>query len=211
MAHLEVKPKKRTAWWLWLLLVIIAIALILFLFKGCGQESGLVAGADSTDTSMDKEHALASTGPDWNTVDFAAPESSDPDITDKDISVRGNDNYTIYSLGENILFGTDQNVVQGSAEAKLKQILTALNRRFKGAAIGVYGSTDSTGTASHNKQLGAERAGAVREWLVKTGGFDQAMVSIHSLGEKEPVASNATTRGRQENRNVQIVAFPSGK
>jgi outer membrane protein OmpA-like peptidoglycan-associated protein len=57
--------------------------------------------------------------------------------------------------------------------------------------------------------LGAERAAAVKDWLVKTGGLDSTLVSIHSLGESKPVASNATAGGRQQNRNVSIVAFPN--
>ncbi len=209
MAHLEVKPKSGTPWWIWLLLAIIALAILLFLFRGCGSNTNGVATADSTDTTIDRENALAATEPDWSKVDFNAPQSSDPDITDQDISVRGNDEYTIYSLGENILFASDQKAIQGSAEAKLKQIVASLNTRFKGASIGVFGSTDSTGTAAHNKQLGAERAAAVKDWLVKTGGVEEDKVSIHSLGEKEPVASNATASGRQQNRNVEIVAFPA--
>ncbi|WP_345949248.1 OmpA family protein [Mucilaginibacter sp. PAMB04274] len=213
MAHLEVKPKSGTPWWLWLLLAIIALAILLFLFKGCGNKTADVVTTDSTavstDTTLNKEDALAATEPDWNKVDFNAPKSSDPDVTDKDISVSGNDEYTIYTLGENILFATDQNAVQGSAEAKLKQIVASLNKRYKGASIGVFGNTDSTGTAGHNKQLGAERAAAVKDWLVKTGGVEDGKVSIHSFGEKEPVASNATASGRQQNRNVEIVAFPT--
>jgi outer membrane protein OmpA-like peptidoglycan-associated protein len=215
MAHLEVKPKSGTPWWLWLLLAIVALAILLFLFKGCGKGSQEVATTDSsatskTDTTANTGNAVAATEPDWSKVDFNAPKSSDPDVTDKDIAVSGGDDYTIYTLGENILFATDQNTIQTSADAKLKQVVSSLNKRFKGASIGVFGSTDSTGTAGHNKQLGAQRAEAVKQWLVKSG-VEDGKVSIHSLGENKPVASNATAGGREQNRNVQIVAFPAHK
>lgn len=214
MAHLEVKPKSGTPWWLWLLLALIALAILLFLVKGCGNKSKEVATTDSTattaDTSSTKDNALAATEPDWNSVDFNSPKSTDADITDNDIQVSGNDKYTIYTLGENILFATDKKEVQGSADAKLKQIIASLNKRFKGATIGVFGNTDSTGTAGHNKELGAERAAAVKAWLTKNGGLDESKVSVHSYGEKAPVASNATAKGREQNRNVEIVAFPNG-
>ncbi len=130
------------------------------------------------------------------------------EINDKDIAISGNGQYTIYTLGENILFSTDQANLQASAGDKLKQIVASLNKRFKGAEIGVYGSADSTGTEGHNKMLGAERAKAVKTWLTTTGGMDSTKVSIHSLGDTKPVASNATASGRQQNRNVSIVAFP---
>ncbi len=98
--------------------------------------------------------------------------------------------------------------LQSNAENKLKLILASLNKRFKGAQIGVYGSTDATGDAAHNKQLGADRASAVKDWLVKNG-IDADKVSVQSLGESKPVATNATATGRQQNRNVSIVAFPA--
>jgi len=134
-------------------------------------------------------------------------KASDADVTDSTIEVRGNDRYTIYTLGENILFATDQSTLQGDAGSKLQQVVTSLNKHFNGASIGVYGSTDSTGTDGLNKKLGAERAAAVKNWLVTTGGLDSARVSIHTLGESKPVASNATAAGRRQNRNVTIVAF----
>jgi outer membrane protein OmpA-like peptidoglycan-associated protein len=212
MAHLEVKPKSGTPWWVWLLLALVALGILYFLFRGNENDSAAIAATDSTgtttDTSINSGTALAATEPDWSTVDFNSPKSSDPDITDQDVSVSGNDQYTIYTLGENILFATDQNSIQASADAKLNQVIASLNNRFKGAAIGVFGSTDSTGTAGHNKQLGAERAQAVKQWLIKSG-LEEGKISIHSLGEKEPVATNATASGREQNRNVQIVAFPA--
>jgi len=214
MAHLEVKPKSSRPWWLWLLIALIAIAILFFALKGCGNKGSGTTGADSTATPVTDttgKQAIAATQPDWNSVDFNSPATTDPDVTDKDITVSGNDQYTIYTLGENILFATDQNALQGSAEDKLKQISASISKRFKGAIIGVYGNTDSTGNAGHNKQLGADRANAVKDWLIKTGGIDAGNVSVHSLGESKPVATNATADGREQNRNVQIVAFPAGK
>jgi outer membrane protein OmpA-like peptidoglycan-associated protein len=212
MAHLEVKPKNGTPWWLWLLLALIALAILLLLFKGCGNKPKEVAATDSTTTTTTDttgKQAVAVTEPDWNSVDFNSPKTSDSNITDKDIQVSGNDKYTIYTLGENILFATDKNEVQPGAESKLKQIVASLNERYKGATIGVFGNADSTGTAGHNKELGAGRASAVQSWLTKNGGIDASRISVHSYGENAPVASNATAEGRKQNRNVQIVAFPN--
>lgn len=203
MAELYVQPKRSNPWWLWLLIAIIAIVILVFLFRGCNSKTTNVTTTDSTST----KETVAVTKPDWDAVDFNGARTKDEDVTDTAIAVSGNDRYTIYTLGENILFATDQNTLNSDAGDKLKQIVSSLNKRFKGANIGVYGSTDSTGTAGHNKALGAERAAAVKNWLVTTGGLDSTLVSIHSLGENKPVASNATAAGRQENRNVSIVAF----
>ncbi|RYY22111.1 MAG: OmpA family protein [Chitinophagaceae bacterium] len=204
MAHLEVEPKK-SAPWLWILVGLVVLAILFFLLKGCGDGT---ADKAATDTTTAADTAVAATQPDWSKVDFTIAETHDADITDRDVTVRGNDQYTIYSLGEDILFATSQNALQGSAEAKLKQITASLKKRFKDAQIGVYGSTDATGDAAHNKQLGADRANAVKDWLIKNG-INADKISVQSLGETKPVATNTTATGRQQNRNVSIVAFPA--
>lgn len=128
-------------------------------------------------------------------------------MTDTSISVRGNTNYTIYGLGEDILFDKDKNTIKSSAETQLKQIAASLDKRFKGADLSIYGHTDSTGTAAHNKELGGERAEAVRSWFIKNGTVADK-ITVHSFGESNPVASNETAEGRQQNRSVAIVATP---
>lgn len=202
MAQLDVQRKRSNPWWIWLLLALIALAILFFAARGCNGGNDAVTAADSTGTT-----AVAATEPEWNSVDFNLARSTDPDISDTDIAVSSNDRYTIYSLGENILFASGQNQLQAGAEDKLKQIVNVLNKRFKGASIGVYGNTDSEGSASSNKTLGAERAAAVKDWLTGAGGMNASAVSVHSFGESKPVASNATESGRQQNRNVSIVAF----
>lgn len=209
MAHLEVKPKNGAPWWLWLLLSLIALGLVLYFINRYNSEARL--SGTPADTSVNSAAAqgdtLATTVPNWNSVDFNSAESTDPNITDKDIRVRSSEGYTIYSLGENILFATDQNTIQRSSEAKLSQISTALEKDFNGAYVGVFGNTDSTGTASHNKELGIERAAAVKDWLVNHGHIAPEKISIHSRGENAPVATNETPSGRNQNRNVEIVVF----
>ncbi|MXV16664.1 OmpA family protein [Hufsiella ginkgonis] len=207
MAELEVQPKRSGSWWIWLLLALIALAILFFLFKGCNTGTTATGSGDSI--QADSSGVVAATGPNWDNVDFNSPATSYEEVTDADIVVTGNDRYTIYSLGENILFGPDQSTLQPGAEAKLKMVATSLERRFKGASIGVYGSADSTGTKGHNLAIGAERAEAVKNWLTRNG-VTADKISVHSLGESEPVSSNATASGRKQNRNVQIVAFSEG-
>lgn len=178
MAQLDVQPKRSNPWWLWLIIAIVAIAIILFLLKGCNHKTTQIGTTDSTSTtnsdSMSTKQTVAVMQPDWNSVNFNAPKSSDPDVTDKDIAVSGNSKYIIYTLGENILFNTDQSTLQGSADKRLQQITASINKHFKNASIGVYGNTDSTGTTGQNKQLGADRAAAVKTGWLKMAALTQA-------------------------------------
>jgi len=210
MAELDVQPKKNNSWWLWLLLLLIALALLFFFLRGCNNKNANLDGADSTAANgADKTQAVAATSSAASDqIDFNSPKASYEEITDTSISVRGNNNYTIYGLGEDILFDKGKSTLKSSAEAELKMIAASLNKRFKGANLSVYGHTDSTGTAAQNKQLGAARAETVRMWLVKNESMPDSAIAVHSFGESNPVASNATAKGRQENRSVAIVATP---
>ncbi|TCC88067.1 OmpA family protein [Pedobacter frigiditerrae] len=206
MAHLEVERKPARPWWVWLLLVIVLIALAALLFKNCNTEN---KDGNPDSTGMDTSKTpLAKTVPDWNNVDFNAATTTDADITDTDIATRSNGTYTIYTLGENILFPTDGNDVSATGIQKLEMINAVLAKRFEGATIGVYGSTDATGPAAENKELGKQRAEAVKTWLSTSGSVPIENITVQSLGETTPVATNQTKTGRQQNRNVSIVVFP---
>ncbi|MES2456191.1 MAG: OmpA family protein [Bacteroidota bacterium] len=200
MADIDVQPKKKSPV-LWIILFIVILALLFFLLRGCNNNN-------PTQTSeADSTNVLATTVTDWDSIDFDAPATSYEEVTDQGIEVRGNDKYSIYGLGENVLFATDQSSIQSGAEQQLNQISSSLKKRFEGASIAIYGNTDSTGTAGHNKELGAQRAEAVKNWLVGKAGISADKISVHSRGESAAAASNASRDGRQLNRNVKIVAL----
>lgn len=203
MAELNVQPKKKSPI-LWILLALIALAILFFLIKR-NSETKTSAIAD---TSV--QDTIAKTVADWDQVDFNAPGTSYDEVTDKGVMIRSANGYAIYGIGENILFAKDQSSIQNAADAQLQQIGASLKKRFNGASLGIYGNTDSTGTATHNKELGAERAEAVKKWLVKNG-FSEDLISIHSKGETAPVATNATEKGKELNRSVEIVALSTKK
>lgn len=210
MADLNVQPKRNTGWWLWLLLALIAIALLYFFSKGCNKESTIATTSAQSDTLSSATASDTISSPngynEWSNINFDAPNANYSEITDKDISVRGNDEYSIYSLGENILFDVDKNTIRNDGEAKLKQVATSLKQRYENGYIRVYGHTDSTGDAAHNRQLALDRANAVKSWLQQNTTIPGDHISVHPLGESQPLASNATESGRQQNRSVQIVA-----
>ncbi|WP_324720123.1 OmpA family protein [Salinimicrobium sp. HB62] len=65
------------------------------------------------------------------------------------------------------------------------------------------GHTDSTGSESYNMKLSRERAESVREALVERG-ISQTRLTAEGYGENNPIATNQTAKGRQENRRVEI-------
>lgn len=206
MAQLNVEPKKNNSWWPWLLVALVALALLFFFTKGCNNKGNITNGSDTTasDTTANAT-GIDSMTDDWSSIDRSAPAAAYDEVTDKDIEVRGNDQYAIYSVEETLLFDTDKNTIKHGAEQKLKQVAASAEKRFANGPIRIYGYTDSTGTAAHNKQLAEERANAVSSWLVANGNISQDRISINPVGEAQPAATNTTTEGRKQNRRVEIV------
>lgn len=219
MADLDVQPKSSRPWWLWLLLALVALALLFFLLRGCDDTRDEVDNATTETTAAasdagDAVAGAAATGAAavsdaWDDINLDAPAVAYDEITDKDIDVRGNEDYAVYSVEETILFGSDQSKVQPQASQKLQQIAASMGKRFNGGQVRIYGYTDAQGSASYNKELAEERTKAVQNWLVDNGKISKESVSLHPVGEANPVASNATAEGRQQNRRVQIVAAGS--
>ncbi|MEB0261229.1 MULTISPECIES: OmpA family protein [unclassified Mucilaginibacter] len=214
MAQLDVQRKRKGSVFIWIIFAIIAIAVAVLLFRGCNKSAPLKLNTSDTtkkDTAKMDSNVIVTTEPDWNAIDFTIPRLKYDEVTDTAIVVKGNDKYTIYSLGENVLFAADKSTLQPAAEAKLKQIAESLARRYKMAEIAVYGHTDSAGTAGANKQLGEDRANVVKNWLSTKADIVPDKISIHSLGEQKPLATNATEKGRAQNRSVEIVAYAEGE
>lgn len=114
-----------------------------------------------------------------------------------------------YELGlENrVLFAFDSDVVTSDTARMLGGLSAKL------AAVGIHGAiveghTDDVGEEDYNQALSEKRAIAVKNALV-FGGFRETDVMAHGLGEADPIESNATEEGRQENRRVVIVITPT--
>ena len=86
------------------------------------------------------------------------------------------------------------------ALAKMSGVILA----HPGLSLKIAGYTDSTGGDQFNLKLSGQRADAVRTFLVQQG-LNPASVTSQGMGSADPVASNDTAVGRQQNRRVEIV------
>lgn len=204
MAELDVQPKKKTSWWPWLLLALILLALLFFLLRSCNKTTVAATTSDSTVNSGTTVPGGA-TNSAWDSIDFNAPSASYDEITNKNISVRGNDRYAVYSLGENVLFDEGKSTIRSDAEQNLKQLAASIQKRFNEGDVRIYGHTDSIGGSDANKQLAEQRAESVRNWLITNGNITENRISLHPIGESQPVATNGTETGREQNRRVEVV------
>ena len=214
MADLNVERKKKTSFLPWLLLALAALILIFFLTRNKDKDDDTTAAAaDSTttqapigaNTQTDNHHGSNA----WASVDLNGPSQTYDEITNKNIQVRGNDNYAVYDVGENILFAEGKSEIQSSAVANLKEVSASIKKRFGNGQVRLYGFADAQGDEQSNLELSRARAEAVRKWMVSDGGISEANISVNAQGESNPKASNQSEAGRKENRRVQIVAKKS--
>jgi outer membrane protein OmpA-like peptidoglycan-associated protein len=70
--------------------------------------------------------------------------------------------------------------------------------------VSIEGHTDSVGSDEYNQDLSERRAQSVRDYFVR-GGIPAGAVDARGFGKAEPVASNETAEGRQQNRRVELV------
>ena len=171
------------------------------------------ATADTAVVARTGETAAAAVS---DAADNVNPENWDLDVNMPDLTptysevknpavkVRGNDAYNIYDVDETVLFATDKSALQPSAKEALQEVAGSLKQRYDGKKIHVIGYTDSRAGKEYNKELGMERANAVKDWMVQNGNVAADNITVQSMGEMAPAASNATAAGRQENRRVEI-------
>ncbi len=127
-----------------------------------------------------------------------------PEVSLSGVTVRGNENYQVYGVDEKVLFDTGKAAIKPSATEALKQISASINKRYPGKDVRVLGFADSRGEKSYNRDLSKQRAESVKNYLITTDKMAADRLSTEAFGETQPVATNATPSGRQENRRVEI-------
>ncbi|MGE4289301.1 MAG: OmpA family protein [Salinivirgaceae bacterium] len=69
--------------------------------------------------------------------------------------------------------------------------------------LDIIGHTDAVGPQAYNQKLGLLRAQAVQAWF-ESQGLAPERLKVSSKGETQPVADNATSKGRADNRRAEI-------
>lgn len=103
----------------------------------------------------------------------------------------------------NITFDTNEAYIKQSFQPVVVSIAKVL-KEYDKTFIQVNGYTDSTGNDAINNPLSVKRANAVANFL-KIQGVAANRIVANGFGSKNPIASNATAAGREQNRRVEIV------
>jgi outer membrane protein OmpA-like peptidoglycan-associated protein len=102
-----------------------------------------------------------------------------------------------------VLFDFNKYTLKPGAREKLAKV-SGILLAYPGLKIQVEGHTDAIGSDEYNQKLSQQRADGVREYLVSQG-VPAATIAAIGLGKGDPVATNDTAAGRQQNRRVEMV------
>ena len=102
-----------------------------------------------------------------------------------------------------VLFDTAKYSLRPLAREKLAKVAGIVSGH-PGLRLDVEGHTDSVGGDDYNQQLSEQRGEAVRDYLTQQG-MAASSVTAKGFGKTQPVASNDTAQGRQQNRRVELV------
>ncbi len=108
-----------------------------------------------------------------------------------------------------ILFEIDSSELQPVAKTNIESLAKILNK-YPDTNILIEGDTDNTGTNEYNQKLSERRAEAVAVYQ-RNLNVAGSRISTVGLGELNPIASNDTDYGRQQNRRVEVAIFANDK
>lgn len=103
---------------------------------------------------------------------------------------------------ENIIFDRNSSVIKSSFKSSLDTVVEIL-QKYPDNDVLVSGYTDDTGNAAANERLSKKRASSVASYLISKG-IKSSRIKIVGRGSEEPVASNSTESGKEQNRRVEI-------
>lgn len=102
----------------------------------------------------------------------------------------------------NVFYNTGAATLDNRSQYELDH-LSALLKKYSSLKVELAGHTDSVGDDDMNMNLSQSRANNVMVELVNRG-IDPSRLSAKGYGEVEPIESNDTDEGRQNNRRTEL-------
>jgi len=112
------------------------------------------------------------------------------------------------TFASGLLFDFNSDRVRGEARHNLDALASSLDK-YPDTDLLIVGHTDAIGSDEYNQDLSIRRAESAARYLDSQG--VRTRIQTRGLGEREPVATNDTEAGRQQNRRVEVAIYASEK
>ena len=147
----------------------------------------------------DNQTKLQSFESSQTSVDETIPNSTDTQKGTQEHKSVTHDDFTIF-------FSHNSNEISARQIEKLDNIVQRI-LNMPNATVVLNGYSDSSGGENYNKMVSESRAAAIKAYLIGKG-VDPEDIRIIGHGEKDFIANNNTTEGRNRNRRVEIIISP---
>jgi outer membrane protein OmpA-like peptidoglycan-associated protein len=111
------------------------------------------------------------------------------------------------TFASGLLFAFNSDEIQSTAGENLKELAASLNR-YPDSQLLIVGHTDNVGDDAYNQGLSQRRANSAATYLAAQG-VARTRLATSGKGEAEPVTSNDSEAGRQQNRRVEVAIYAS--
>ncbi len=104
---------------------------------------------------------------------------------------------------ERVEFDTNKATIRDGSEPVLNAVLDIMKKHPEIKKVSVEGHTDNRGGKGLNMRLSRNRAASVVKWLTSRG-IDASRLTSKGFGPDNPIDTNKTKEGRQNNRRVEF-------
>jgi OmpA-OmpF porin, OOP family len=104
----------------------------------------------------------------------------------------------------NLEFDFAKSTLRSTSYPTLNRVADLL--KSKDFSLKLAGHTDAIGSDAANMKLSKDRAESVKSYLVSQG-VNSSRVEAIGYGESQPIATNKTAKGRQDNRRVEFTLY----
>lgn len=104
-----------------------------------------------------------------------------------------------------VSFDFDQWSLSAEGKKQLSEVAEQIRNDKKWIYIRIDGHTDAIGSTGYNKDLSLKRAISVASYLINREGIDPSRLFLKGMGKSRPIADNAVSEGRRQNRRSEVL------
>jgi outer membrane protein OmpA-like peptidoglycan-associated protein len=111
------------------------------------------------------------------------------------------------TFASGLLFAFDSDQILPAAATNLRELALSL-QKYPDSQLLIVGHTDNVGDDSYNQSLSQRRSNSAATYLAAQG-VVRTRIAATGKGEAEPITTNETDAGRQQNRRVEVAIYAS--